>query len=62
MLLMAKNVRCKLEFAQCHQDWTFHDWYRENFSDEAKINRFSVMVALGVGLGTENLNNYKLIL
>ena len=33
-------MRCKLEFAQCHQDWTFHDWYRENFSDEAKTNRF----------------------
>ena len=23
-LLMAKNVRCKLEFAQCRQGWIIH--------------------------------------
>jgi hypothetical protein len=37
-LLMAKNACCKLEFAQCHQDWTIHDWYVMIFSDGTKIN------------------------
>ena len=37
---MTKNVRCMLEFAQRHQDWTIHDWYRVIFSDETKINGF----------------------
>ena len=36
-LLTIKNVRCKLEFAQHHQDWTTHDWYRVILSDETKI-------------------------
>ena len=37
---MAKNVHCKLEFAQGLQDWTIHDWCRVIFSDETKIDRF----------------------
>jgi hypothetical protein len=37
---MAKNVCCRLEFAQHQQDWTIHDWYRVILSDEAKINQF----------------------
>ena len=49
LLLAAKNVRCMLEFAQRHQDWTIHDWYRMIFSDEPKINGFRLMVAFGVG-------------
>ena len=28
-----------MEFAQHHQDWTIHDWYRVLFSDETKINQ-----------------------
>ena len=36
---MAKNVCCRLELAQHHQDWTIHDEYRMIFSDEIKINR-----------------------
>ena len=28
----------QLEFAQCHQDWTIHDWYEVIFSDHTKIN------------------------
>ena len=39
-LLTTKNVRCRLEFVQCHQDWTIHDWFRVIFSDETKIDRF----------------------
>ena len=46
---MARNVHCKLEFAQGHQDWTIHVWYRVSFSDEDKIIDLSLMVALGVG-------------
>ena len=34
----AKNVRCRLKFAQCHQDWTIHDWYRLINIDETKMN------------------------
>ena len=30
-LLTAKNVRCMLKFAQHHQEWTIHDWYRMIF-------------------------------
>ena len=37
-LLTAKNVRCKLEFAQHHQDWTINDWYRAIFSGDIKLN------------------------
>ena len=37
-LLTAKNVCCRLEFAQRRQDWTIHDWYRVIFSDETKTN------------------------
>ena len=48
-LLTAKNVHCKLEFAQHHQDWTIHDWQRVIFSDETKIDRFNMMVVFGVG-------------
>ena len=29
-----------MEFAQCHPDWTIHDWYEVIFSDHTKINRF----------------------
>jgi hypothetical protein len=39
-LFMAKNVRCRLEFAQHHQYWTINDWYRVTFKDETKINQF----------------------
>ena len=39
-LLMAKNVCCRLEFAQHHQDWTIHDCYGGIFSDETKVNWF----------------------
>ena len=37
---MAKNVRCRLEFSQRHQDWTIHDLYRVIFNDETKVNQF----------------------
>ena len=40
LLLIAKNVRCNLEFAQHCRDWPIHDWYRVIFSDGTKINRF----------------------
>lgn len=38
------NQECALqmEFAQCHPDWTIHDWYEVIFSDHTKINRFQV--------------------
>ena len=59
MLLTAKNVHCMLEFAQCHQDWTIHDWYRVVFW--LRTMDFRLIVALGVGWGMENLN-YKLFM
>ena len=40
LLLTTKNVYCKLEFAQHHQDWTIHDWYMMIFSEEIKFNQF----------------------
>ena len=40
LLLKANNIRRKLKFAQRHQDWTIHDWYRVIFSDETKIIRY----------------------
>ena len=39
-LLTTKDVRCMLEFAQRHQDWTISYWYRVIFGDETMINWF----------------------
>ena len=39
-LLTIKKVCCKLEFAQCHQAWTIHDWCRVILGDETKNNQF----------------------
>ena len=39
-LLKANKVHCNLEFAQCHQALTNHDWCRVILGDETKINQF----------------------
>ena len=40
LLLTIKNVHCKLEFAQRHQYWTIHDWYKMIIDDATKIKQF----------------------
>ena len=52
LLLMAKNVRCRLEFAQRQQDWTIHE--------ETKINQFQYDGRTWCWVRMEN-HNYKLI-
>ena len=35
-----RSVHCRLEFVECHQAWTIHEWYRVILGDETKIKRF----------------------
>ena len=39
-LLSKKHRQSRLDFANCHKDWTIADWQQIIWSDETKINRF----------------------
>ena len=48
LLLIAKNVRCRLEFAQHHQDWTIYGWYMMIFLVmRLRSINFNFLAALG---------------
>ena len=34
LLRTSEIVCCMLEFVDCHQYWTIHDWYRAIYSNE----------------------------